>query len=92
VIGPAERLIHLRDLYAVRNSIVHANGLKEAMSDEEWTRLRKVVSRHDVELSTDRRMLIPAATYLAEAYGYVGASLRGLLRRAHVHADAKHST
>lgn len=84
-----DRLTRLRDLYQVRNAIVHANGLKEAMPDEEWTRLGEVVSRHGMELSADRGMLIAAETYLSEAYRDVGASLRGLVQRARARADAK---
>lgn len=86
----SDLLTRLRDLYQVRNAIVHANGLKEAMPDEEWTRLGEVVLRHGMELSAGRGMLIPAESYLSEAYRDVGASLRGLVERARVRADAQH--
>jgi hypothetical protein len=41
-----------------------------------------------MELSEHRQLLVPTEAYLSEAYGDVGASLRGLVQRARLSADA----
>jgi hypothetical protein len=87
----ADRLGRLRDLYLVRNAIVHANGLKDAMAVKEWARLGAVVARNGMELSSHRGLLVPTEGYVQEAHSDVGASLRELVRRARLRADSKGS-
>jgi hypothetical protein len=76
------RLIRLRDLYRVRNALVHANGNKEAMSEEDWNQLATALLRRGVAADGYRGLVVLSPEYVASAFDDVSASLRDLVARA----------
>jgi hypothetical protein len=85
------RYARLADLSRVRNALAHANGLREGMSQDEWTKLERTLSQHGVVLDGDRGMLVLPRAYLESAYSDVDASLSSLVERARLHGDNRGS-
>jgi catechol 2,3-dioxygenase-like lactoylglutathione lyase family enzyme len=83
------RYSRLVDLYRVRNALAHANGLREGMSEDDWSRLEGTLKRHDVALDMRRGMLVLPRAYLESAYSDVDASLRSVVERARLHSDLR---
>lgn len=77
----------LVDLYEVRNALAHANGLREGMSGQRWRRLERTLSRHGVELDSDRGVVVLTRAYVERAYNDVSASLRSLVTRARANSS-----
>jgi hypothetical protein len=76
------RLTRLRDLYQVRNSLVHANGNKEAMSDEGWNEIASTLLRRGVSVDQYRGLVVLTPEFVASAFDDVSSSLRDLVARA----------
>jgi hypothetical protein len=76
------RLGRLRDLYRVRNALVHANGSKEAMSEESWNELASTLLRGGVSADRYRGLVVLTPEYVASAFDDVSSSLRDLVARA----------
>jgi hypothetical protein len=75
------RLSRLRDLYRVRNALVHANGNKEAMSEEGWNELATTLLRRGVSADHYRGLVVLTPEYVASAFDDVSSSLRDLVAR-----------
>lgn len=76
-----ERLRRLTDLYTIRCSIAHANGLREGMSDQKWAELCNTMARQDLS-PNERDMVVLTHDYVTQSYGDVSGCLRDLLDRA----------
>jgi hypothetical protein len=76
------RYHRLVDLYAVRNALAHANGLKEGMSPKEWEKLETAVAGHAIGVDQHRGALRLTQSYVASAYEDVNDCLRSLVSRA----------
>jgi len=76
------RYDRLIDLYVVRNALAHANGLKDGMTEAEWSRLRRVGKRRRAPVDDWHDMLVLPASFVALAYQDVTGSVRELLSKA----------
>lgn len=81
------RYQRLGDLYAVRNALAHANGLREGMSDEKWRELTGTLARYGVKLDNSRGVVVLTQAYVQGAYDDVSTSLRSLVTRARAPQD-----
>jgi hypothetical protein len=76
------RFDRLVDLYAIRNALAHANGLKEGMSPKGWKKLEMAAAGHAIELHQHRGALMLTQKYVESAYEDVNDCLRSLVARA----------
>jgi hypothetical protein len=76
------RLNRLRDLYQVRNALVHANGNKEAMSKQGWHDLATTLLRNGVSVDGYRGLVVLPPEFVGRAFVDVSSSLRDLVARA----------
>jgi hypothetical protein len=83
----AERYARLVDLYAVRNALAHANGLKDGMSAQEWRQLSQVGIRRGAPVDEWHDMLVLPHDFVERAYADVSGCVRDLVTRARAARD-----
>ena len=76
-----KRYRRLADLYTIRCSLAHANGLRAGMSDQKWTELCNAMTRQNL-IPNERDMVVLSHDYVAQSYEDVRGCLSDLLDRA----------